>query len=243
MNKLYRFSAGGEETLVTDEFLSDDIVYSESRLNEFRTETDYEADLDSLGQVLDWVMDDRSPFKEGNSDIDAAVAPAVRKFVDIPPRAAGDARIWHYLAVGWRPDYVRYRWPWEGHSRTLTSMREKFTVSMRDLYTPAFGRLWFMAEFTRQGDDYRPTEKILSRQYAANRLFDRTDMRQSDVVRAIARVVADVDDKAFIDDGDVFEATAKAVSHELSTVSVESISDNRVEKIVREKFERAVDAE
>lgn len=243
MSKLYRFSAGGVETLVTDEFLTEDITYPESRLEEFRTETNYEADLDSLGQVLDWVMDDRSRFDKGDSDIDAAVAPAVRKFVDVPPRAAGDERIWHYLAVGWRPDYVRYRWPWEGHSRTLTSMREKFTVSMRDLYTPAFGRLWFMTEFTRQEEDYKPTEAILSRQYAANRLFDRTDMRQPEVVGAIARVVRDVDDEEFIDNGEVFEATAKAVSHELSTVSVESINTNGVEQIVREKFERASNAE
>lgn len=240
MSKLYRFSAGGKETLVTDEFLTEDVTYSESRLEEFRTETDYEANLDSLGQVLDWVMDDRSRFDPGDSEIDAAVAPAVRKFVDIPPRAAGDARIWHYLAVGWRPDYVRYRWPWEGHSRTLTSMREKFTVSMRDLYTPAFGRLWFMAEFTRQGDDYGPTEKILSRQYVANRLFDRTDMRRSEVVKAIAQVASELDDEDFIDDGEVFESTAKAVSHELSTVSTESIGLDGIKAIVHEKYERAV---
>lgn len=238
MTELYRFSAGGVETLVTDEFLTEEVTYPESRLEEFRTETEYEADLDSLGQVLDWVMDDRSPFEPGDSDIDAAVAPAVRKFIDIPPRTAGDERIWHYLAVGWRPDYVRYRWPWEGHSRTLTSMREKFTVSMRDLYTPAFGRLWFMAEFTRQGEDYGPTESILSRQYAANRLFDRTDMRQKDVVGAIARVVRNVDDEKFIDNGEVFEATAKAVSHELSIVSVESIGVNGIERIVKRKFDR-----
>jgi hypothetical protein len=118
-------------------------------------------------------------------------------------------------------------------------MREKFTVSIRDLYTPAFGRLWFMAEFTRQEGDYGPTEAILSRQYAANRLFDRTDMRQPEVVGAIARVVRDVDSKKFIDNGEVFEATAKAVSHELSTVSVESVNTDGVEQIVREKFERA----
>lgn len=241
MSELYRFTAGAEEALVTDEFLTEDITYSESRLEEFRTETGYEADLDSLGQVLDWIMDDRSPFEEGNSDIDAAVAPAVRKFIDIPLRVAADARMWHYLAVGWRPDYVRYRWPPDASSRTLTSMREKFTVSTRDLYTPAFGRLWFMAEFTRQDDDFDPTEEILTRQYASNRLFDRTDLRQPEVVRAFSSVVTDLDDKEFIDDGDVFEATAKAVSHELSTVSAESLGSKGVKRIVREKYERTID--
>ncbi len=68
-------------------------------------------------------------------------------------------------------------------------------------------------------------------------------MRQPEVVGAIARVVRDVDDEEFIDNGEVFETTAKAVSHELSTVSVESINTNGVEQIVREKFERASNAE
>lgn len=240
MNELYRFTAGGEEVLVTEEFLTEDVMYSESKLEEFRTTTGYEADLDSLGQVLDWIMDDRSPLDEGDSDIDAAVAPAVREFIDIPLRVAGDARIWHYLAVGWRPDFVRYRWPPDAPNRTLTSMREKFTVSTRDLYTPAFGRLWFMAEFTRQGNDYRPTEKILSRQYASNRLFDRTDLRQPQVVRAFSRVAADLDDDDFIDNGKVFEATAKAVSHELSTFPAVSIGVDGVEHVVRTKYEQAV---
>lgn len=239
MTELYRFTTGAEKTLVTDEFLVTDLEYDESRLREFRTGTGFEADLDKLGRVLDWVqeVDDYEDHSD-KSELDAVVAPAVRKYIDIPAQAAADARIWHYLAVGWRPDYVRYRWPPDTADRTKNSMREKFTVSTEDLYTPAIGRLWFMAEFTRQGDDYSTTEKLLNRQWATNRLFDRKDLRDPGVVRAFANVAYDEDDSEFIDNGDVFEETAQAVSHDLSTYSNESLGADKLEKIVRDNFEQ-----
>jgi hypothetical protein len=243
MTELYRFTSGGAKALVTREFLTEDITYEDSRLDEFRTGTPYEANLDALGQVLDWVMDEDSPFEPGDSDLDAAVAPALRRCVDVPRRAAGDSRIWNYLAVGWRPDYVRYRWPPDTGNRSVQSMRDKFTKSMKDLYAPAFGRLWFMAEFTRNDGDYGPTESILTHQYATNRLFDRTDLRQSAVLRGIARVVEDVPDDEFINDDEIFERTAQAISHDISSISVESIPPEGMAKIVKKHYHRVRDSE
>lgn len=231
MAELYRFTAGGTETLVTNEFLTEDIVYEESRVKEFREPTGYEADLRLLGQVLDWVMSDECDLEKGDSDLDAAVAPAVRRCIDIPLRAAGDHRMWNYLAVGWRPDYVRYRWPFGGGNRTVTSMREKFTKSMRDLYAPAFGRLWFMAELSRQGEDYGPTEELLSHQFPSNRLFDRQDLRQPDVVKAFS-VTAEETEDPFVEDSDLFEETAKSVSHELSSISAPALASEGVQKLI-----------
>ncbi len=239
MTKLYRLTTGGEENLVTEEFLTTDLTYSDDQLEPFREETDYEANLDALGQVLDYVMEDPGGrFDSDISDLDAAVAPAVREFVDIPRRAAGDERIWHYLSVAWRPDYVRHRWSLDRSSTSLTSLREKFTKSTRDLYAPAFARLWFMADFTRHDDSYETTEKILTRQYSANRLFDRTDLRQRPVVRAISKVAYDLDDDDFIDNSDVFEAVAKGISHELTTISAESVGADGMERLVRRKYDK-----
>jgi hypothetical protein len=235
MDKLYRFTAGGTETLVTNEFLVDDIEYDESRLKEFREPTGYEADLQLLGQVLNWVMSDECDLDKGDSDLDAAVAPAVRHCIDIPLRAAGDHRIWNYLAVGWRPDYVRYRWPPGEGNRTTTSMREKFTKSMRDLYAPAFGRLWFMAELSRQGEDYGPTEKLLSNQYPSNRLFDRQDLRQPDVVEGFS-VTAEETEDPFVEDNDLFEATAKSVSHKLSSISAPALGPKGVQEMIQNEI-------
>ena len=238
MTELYRFTSGGAKTLVTREFAMNDVSYDDTRLGEFRTKTGYEADLNRLGQVLDCVMAEESPFEPGDSDLDAAVAPAVRRCLDIPRRAAGDSRIWNYLAVGWRPDYVRYRWPPKTSNRSIESMKDKFTKSVKDLYAPAFGRLWFMAEFTKNGDDYGPTETILKNQYAANRLFDRTDIRRSEVLKGLSRVVQSVPEEDFIGNSEVFEEVTLAVSHDITSISVESIEADGMEHIVKKHYQR-----
>ncbi|ELZ68576.1 hypothetical protein C457_11246 [Haloferax prahovense DSM 18310] len=239
METLCRLTTGGEGNLVTDEFLENDITYDCSEVQPFVEETAYEADLDSLGQVLNYVMNEgRHRFESDRSDLDAAVAPAVRKFIDVPRRAAGDPGIWHYLAVVWRPDYVRFRWPMKG-TTSVTSLREKFTKSTEDLYAPAFARLWFMADFTQTEDDgYGPTEKILTRQYIANRLFDRKDLRREAAVQAFAKVAYERDDADFIDDNDLVEKVAKALSHELSSISAEAIGVQGVEKLIEQKIGR-----
>jgi hypothetical protein len=240
MDKLYRLTAGGAETLVTDDFLTEDVQYDESRLSEFREPTGYEANLGLLGQVLDWVMSDECELGKGNSDLDAAVAPAVRWCIDIPFRAAGDRRIWNYLAIGWRPDYVRYRWPPGEGNRTTTSLREKFTKSMRDLYAPAFGRLWFMTELSRRGDDYEPTEELLKHQYPANRLFDRKDLRQPEVIEAFSVVAKETtgdENESFLEDGELFEAAAKSVSHDLSSISATSLRSEGVQELLQDTID------
>jgi hypothetical protein len=235
MDELYRFTAGGTEALVTNEFLVEDIKYDESRLEEFREPTGYEGNLQLLGQVLDWVMSDECDLQRGDSDLDAAVAPAVRRCIDIPLRAAGDHRLWNYLAVGWRPDYVRYRWPPDEGGRTTTSMREKFTKSMRDLYAPAFGRLWFMAELSRQGENYGPTEELLKNQFSSNRIFDRNDLRQPDVVEGFS-ITAEEEDSSIVENNDLFEATAKSVSHELSSISAPAIGSKGVKNLIQDEI-------
>lgn len=239
MTSLYRLTTGGEENLVTDEFLTTDLTYETDQIEPFREKTSYTGDLEALDRVIDHVMEDPGDrFEDDRSDLDAAVAPAVREFIDIPHRAAGDESMWHYLAIVWRPDYVRYRWPIDRGNISEQSLREKFTKSTRDLYAPAFARLWFMADFTRVNGSYEPTEKILSRQYAANRLFDRTDLRQRPVVRAFAEVAYELDDDKFIDDSDVFEAVAKSISHELTTISAESVGQKGMKKLIKRKYNK-----
>jgi hypothetical protein len=130
MTTLYRLTTGGEENFVTDEFLTTELTYEDDQIKSFREATSYDADLEALGCVLDHVMEDPGDrIGDDRSDLDAAVAPAVREFLDIPHRAAGDERMWHYLAIVWRPDYVRYRWPLGQSNTSKQSLREKFTKS------------------------------------------------------------------------------------------------------------------
>lgn len=227
---LYRLSTDAS-VLVTEDLMKDhDFQYSDEKLSEYRIDTGLTADLAALGRVIDYVIGSESDFERGDEAIDAAVAPAVREFIDIPLRAAGDKRIWHYLAIGWRPDFVRYRWPYKGHSRTMTSMTEKFLGSTQDLYTNAFSRLWFMAEFSSEGSDYTATEAILKEAYKSNRIFDRMDLRRPRTGRILSEIASAESD------ADIVEDTAKAVSHQWSVTSEEHLPDGALEGLVREIY-------
>jgi len=227
---LYRLSTDAS-VLVTEELMRDDnFRYSEQTLSEYRTDTGLTADLGALGQVIDYVLGPESDFDEGDEAIDAAVGPAIREFVDIPLRHAADPRIWHYLAIGWRPDFVRYRWPRGGSNRTHNSMTEKFLGSTQDLYTNAFSRLWFMAEFSKEGDDYSVAEEILSEVQKSNRIYDRKDLRRPRTGHLLSAISASEPD------GDTVEETAKTVSHQWSVTVEECLSDNELKTVVREVY-------
>ncbi|GGN98644.1 DUF6339 family protein [Haloarcula pellucida] len=231
-NTLYKLNDDAS-TLVTEDFRAGDVQYSDARLKAFREATDLTANLDALEQVIDWVLDERSPVEKGTTEIEAAVAPAVRKFIDIPLREAGDPSLWHWLAIAWKPEFVRYRWPYDDSQRTVTSMNEKFLGSTQDLYTNAFSRMWFIAEFTCDGDDYSVTEAVFKQQYRVNRIFDRMDLRRPATGRALSKVAIDEDA-----DDDILEETAKTVSHQWSVTAEECLKEDIIEDIVGEIHER-----
>lgn len=228
---LYRLGTDAS-VLVTDDLMrKEDFRYSEELLSEYRVDTGFTANLGALGRVIDYVIgpeSDLSPTDRG--EIDATVAPAVREFVDIPLREAGDPGIWHYLAIGWRPDFVRFRWPRNAPRRTHKSMTEKFLGSTQDLYTNAFSRLWFMAEFSRNGDDYTETSDILDQTYKSERIFDRMDLRRPRTGRILTKIANREPD------ANVVENTAKAVSHQWSVTSEEHLTDGELKDVVGEIY-------
>ena len=232
MSKETLYRLGTEASvLVTEDLMHGDTPrYSEDRLREYRTDTGQTANLTNLGRVLDYVIME-SNLDPGEGAIDAVVAPAVRKFIDIPLRDAGDPRIWHYLSVGWRPDFVRYRYPRTGPNRSKISMTEKFLGSTQDLYTNAFSRLWFMTEFTRDGADYSETEAILITTYKSNRMLDRMDLRRPRTGRVLSRIANREGDT------DTVERTAKAVSHQWSVTSEEHLTDKQLREIINEIYQ------
>ena len=215
---LYRLGTDASLLVTEDLMRGDTERYSESKLSEYRTDTDLTANLTALDQVVAFVVGPESDFDPGDETIDAAVGPAVRKYIDIPLREAGDPRIWHYLAIGRWPEFVRFRWPRDGPNRSHKSMAEKFLGSTQDLYTNAFSRLWFMAELSRDGDDYSVTEAILSEAERSNRIFDRMDLRRPRTGRLLSMIATSEPD------ADIVEATAKAVSHQWSVTSEAEVS-------------------
>ncbi len=227
---LYRLDSNASILVTEDLMTGDKERYSESRLREYRTDTGLTANLTALDQVIDFVVNQSNDFKKGDESIDAAVGPAVRKYIDIPLREAGDPRIWHYLAVGRYPGFVRYRWPRDTTDRTHKSMKEKFLGSTQDLYTNAFSRLWFMADFSRDKDDYTETEGILAQTYRSNRIFDRMDLRRQRTGRFLSKIANREPDDT------VLERTAKAVSHQWSVTNEGVLLDDELEDLIDEIY-------
>ena len=69
-------------------------------------------------------------------------------------REAADRRIWYWLSVIGKPNYVRWRWS-EAGAKTVPINR-----FMGEDSKNSFGRLWWAAELTRNGNDYSETESV-----------------------------------------------------------------------------------
>lgn len=151
------------------------------------------VDLETIGILVDEVMSGEREYDDLHL-IDVEVAPTVHSNLDFTRKQAAQPELWHWLAVMWRPDFVRYRWPWEATDRTFKSMREKFLGAGTDIYSNAFGRLWWMAELSLDlgaEDPYHVTRKALQVQFLANRLLDPAFARYRPAVVAFAERLAD----------------------------------------------------
>jgi hypothetical protein len=211
--------------IVDIEFLRGDRSISETDIGDHLVEVDAFGNLDALGDTIDEAMADH---KEGSHEIERDVAPAVHRELDLTRRQASDIGIWHYLAIVWRPDFVRHRWPWEDTQRTETSMREKFLGSATDLYANAFHRMWWHAELTydsEREDPYALTREVASFQRLADWLFDPGFARYKPLVVACGDALSD-------ESTAVVNKTVKRVNHAVSTIPIEGQSQDELRKIV-----------
>ncbi|MFC7007771.1 DUF6339 family protein [Halalkalicoccus salilacus] len=214
--------------VVDIEFLRGDRTLSEADVEDYLTEVDVDADLDALGDAIDEAMGNHDPDAQEPYEIEANVTPAVHRELDLTRRQAADAGIWHYLAVVWRPDFVRYRWPWEATDRTEKSMREKFLGRPTDLYANAFHRMWWHAELTYDSDredPYELTREVAGFQRLADWLFDPGFARYKPLVIACAEELHDEPTK-------IVNPTVKRVNHAVSTIPIEGQSDDELRDIV-----------
>lgn len=224
MTQLKRLTQDARD-IVDIEFLRGDRTISEEEVNDHLVEVDIDTDLDALGDILDEAMEDHD---EGRHEIESDVAPAVHRELDLTRRQASDIGIWHYLAVIWRPDFVRHRWPWDDSQRTETSMREKFLGSATDLYANAFHRMWWHAELTydpNRDDPYELTREVSGFQRLADWLFDPEFARYKPLVIACGDLLSD-------ESTEVVNKTVKRVNHAVSTIPIEGQSEDDLRQIV-----------
>lgn len=188
---------------------------------------DAEVDLDTIEVALDEVVSGERHFEKRHL-IDAEVAPIVHENLPLTREQAARPGVWHWLAVVWHPEFVRHRWPRSKPKRTKNSMREKFLAAGSDIYSNAFGRLWWMAELTYDesaADPYHVTREALKVQTLANRLFDPMFARYPPAVIAFAEGLI----------GESSETVQKAnvrFNQALSAIQLESRSQEEIRVIV-----------
>lgn len=153
-----------DTSLVSDEFLRGEEELTRDDLEPYLNKTQIEVDLDPIREKIQEDVYDN--YNKGNSEIDGEVAETIRKSLDLTRREASVDGIWHYLTVLVFPDFVRYRW--EGDD-----LRGKFLDGGEDIYSNALHRLWWIAEITRDGEDFTRTNEIFEMQELANDIADR----------------------------------------------------------------------
>lgn len=211
--------------IVDVEFLRGDRSISEDEVKSHLVEVEADTDLEALGEVIDEAIDEHP---KGSHEIEVDVAPAVHRELDLTRRQASKIGIWHYLAVIWRPDFVRHRWPWEDTQRSENSMKEKFLGSATDLYANAFHRMWWHAELTydsERSDPYELTRAVADFQRLADWLFDPGFARYKPLVVACADALKD-------ESTTTVNGTVKRVNHAVSTIPIEGQSEEELKRIV-----------
>lgn len=227
--------------LVDEEFLRGDRDLTDEEIEATREELDFDLepedfDVEGLRAKFDAIRSDEkvefddvvidgSEYSPGDASIDAVVASEVRKHLNLTPEQAAHDGLWRYLAVVEFPDFVRYRWPYPASRRSFKSARDKFLEGARDLYEHALVRLWWIAELTRDGNDYTLTKAALENQELANDVFDRGFARYPPAVRAVV-------DELSGEPSTIVSDTTTELNHALSTIRLESLSESELRGMV-----------
>ncbi len=187
-----------------------------------------EVDLDAFDDVVDRVIESSKRFETG---IDAASAPGIHRALPLTRREAMDPGVWRFLTVVHQPEFVRHRWK----NSTFQVMRSRFWAPGTRPDSNALGRLWWIAELTRQRRNYELTEKVLKKQALATNIFVREISWYRPAVAACARVLGS---SPIV----VVEGTMRRLTKTLSTVVLESLGEDdlvRLMKTLRGREERA----
>lgn len=176
--------------------------------------------LDALDAAVDEALERHARHDPG---LDATLAPALHRALPLSRREAADDGVWRYLTVIHRPDLVRHRW----ENRSWATMRTRFWRPGTRPDSNAIARLWWIAELTREGEDYSLTTAVLARQPLATALFVRDLAHYRPFTVAFVNAVEALA-------GPEIEATMSAVNRRLSTTAVEALSEGELRAMITE---------
>jgi len=148
---------------------------------------------------------------------DSWLSPRVHATLRLSRREAADSRIWDYLAVIALPHYVRWRWC-GAEGVTL----ERFVGAE---YRQAFARLWWGAEFARNGASYADVALLYEQQelqasYARYAMF-----HHQPAVIGLLRFLSKFDNDKFAQD-DQIRTLVPAFNMALTTSVLDSLAPN-----------------
>ncbi|WP_435124123.1 DUF6339 family protein [Halobaculum sp. D14] len=199
----------GEEDAIADDELAEYLELEPSG---------EQVQLSQLDEELESIVDSYAQF---DTSIDAAAAPVVRESLNMSRRVAADPGVWHFLATVRYPDFVRHRWEFTSKK----AMTEKFLGAGTDIYSNALHRLWWIAELTRDGDDYTLTEEVLSNQTLANKIFDRWFARYEPAAKVCS-------EKLLGEPSDVVDEATRRFNHALTNLQLEGLDDEDIERVM-----------
>lgn len=161
-------------------------------------------------------------FKPFDTAIDATVAPVFHRSLPMSRAEAADISIWRFLAVLCYPDFVRHRW----ENRSWATMRSRFWAKGVRPDSNLFYRLWWIAELTRDRQDYSLTERVLQKQQLANNIFVRSLSAYRPAIAACVAVLSDLP-------AAIMERAIRDLNKALSTIVLEGCSENDLTDLLK----------
>lgn len=143
---------------ITAEKFRLNLLWPDDELDSKTEELERDIPLDEMIAVVAETM------KECKSDrvkSDAYLAPRLHATLRLTRREAADPAIWDYLSVVVLREYVI--WRWGNDLGEVHADRIRIKSRGREI-RHALSRLWWVAELSRNGPDYSPTEIAFSKQ-------------------------------------------------------------------------------
>ena len=194
--------------------------YGPAEYEKYLDPCDDHVALESFDAVVDEFIAKTRMFDAG---IDQSAAPGIHRALNLSRRIAADPGVWRYLAVIRRPQFIRHRW----ENRSWATTRTRYWRPGTRPDSNAFSRLWWIAELTRDGEDYSLTQRVLRRQPLATPIFVRQFSLYRPAVEAFAEIMVDAPP-------DEIEGVARHFNALLSTVVLESQSRDELEEWLRQ---------
>ena len=217
--KLQRLRSEGRR-LVTPEYVAGTPRRLEpAQLEELLEPFDRDVSLGELDRVVDRLLRETAAFDPA---LDALAAPRLHQALELTRREASDPAIWRFLTVVHRPDFIRHRW----ENRSWSTMRSRFWDHGTRPDSNTLCRLWWIAELSRDGNDYTWTERVLRRQTLANGVFVRSLSFYPPAVRACVAVLEDLP-------ADVIEAALLGFNHRLGLAPLEGLEQDMLVDLLR----------